>query len=98
MSSYLDLSKPLNASLPRQQISLSDKLKDKDKYGINENRLWELITNSYCSMLAKNYIYRDVGEFEINDIDLGKFNITSSYHHFNSYYFPAFRRQKICQC
>ncbi|CAB5034049.1 MAG: DUF1566 domain-containing protein [Actinobacteria bacterium] len=42
----------------------------KDKYGINENRLWELITNSYCSMLAKNYIYRDVGEFEINDIDL----------------------------
>ena len=29
MSSYLDLSKPLNASLPRQQISLSDKLKDK---------------------------------------------------------------------
>jgi len=36
MSSYLDLSKPLNASLPRQQISLSDKLKDKDKYGISD--------------------------------------------------------------
>lgn len=36
MSSILDLSKPLNSSLPRQQLSLEAKLKDKDKFGVSE--------------------------------------------------------------
>ena len=44
----------------------------KDKYRIDENPLWKLVTDSYCSMLVKNYTYKDSGEFEIKDIDLSE--------------------------
>ena len=44
----------------------------KDKYRIDENPLWKLVTESYCSMLVKNYTYKDSGEFEIKDIDLSE--------------------------
>lgn len=35
-NNFSDMGKPLNASLPRQQISLKEKLKDKDKFGISK--------------------------------------------------------------
>jgi hypothetical protein len=35
-TTIIDSSKPLNAGLPRQQLPLTDKLKDRDKFGISE--------------------------------------------------------------
>jgi len=41
-----------------------------EQYGVDDHKLWSLITKSYCSLLAKSYSYKDVGEFEVNNVDI----------------------------
>ena len=67
-TSTIDFSKPLNAALPRQQMSLSDKLKDKDKFGVSEwmkdclDSLEAIGRYQYYTNLALRDIYRIVNK------------------------------------
>jgi hypothetical protein len=41
-----------------------------NQYDIYTHKLWTLVVKSYCSMLVKEYSYKDIGEFEVKNINI----------------------------
>lgn len=80
--SYIDLSKPLNSSLPRQQVSLKTKLKDTDKFGVSE---WEKDCLDALEGLGRFQYYGNLALRENYQIVSKEFNL-QHYMDSNNYY------------
>lgn len=80
-TSAIDSNKALNAGLPLQQISLKDKLKDKDKYGVSE---WMKNTMDSLESIARyqfrqNMLLRDNYRIVSKEFNLADYMETNEY-------------------
>ena len=85
-SSVLDISKPLNASLPRQQLTLKKKLEEMDKYG---NSKWMKDCLDSLEALGRYQFYqnlalRDNYRIVSKEFDLKHYMDSSNYYDITS--------------